>query len=55
MIVSEFGIISILVEKHNRVLSYWTKLVEDKDYLKLYSQMYLAIHTLHITDDFKSD
>ena len=39
----------------NRVLSYWTKLVEDKDFLKISSQMYLAIHILHKTDHLKLD
>ena len=55
MIYGELGIMPISVEIQNRVLSYWTKLVEDKDYLKLSSQMYLAIHTLHKTDHLKSD
>ena len=55
MIYGELGIIPISVEIKNRVLSYWTKLFEDKDYLKLSSQMYLAVHTLHKTDRLKSD
>lgn len=55
MIYCELGIMPISVEIQNRVLSYWTKLVEDKDYLKLSSHMYLAIHTLHKTDHLKSD
>ena len=55
MIYGELGIMPISVEIQNRVLSYWTKLVEDKDYLKLSSQMYLAIYTLHKTDHLKSD
>ena len=32
----------ISVEIQNRVLSYWSKLVEDKEYLKLSSQMYFS-------------
>ena len=44
MTYGELGIMPISVEIQNRVLSYWTKLAEDKDYLKLSSQMYLAIH-----------
>ena len=56
MIYGELGILPISVEIQNRVLSYWTKLVEDKDYLKLSYQMYkCAIHTLHKTDHLKSD
>ena len=55
MIYGELGIMPILVEIQNRFLSYWTKLVEDKDYLMLSSQMYLTIHTLHKTDHLKSD
>ena len=55
MIYGELGIMPISVDIQNRVLSYWTKLVEDKNYLKLSSQMYLAIHTLHKTDHLKSD
>ena len=54
-IYGELGIMPISVEIQNHVLSYWTKLVEDKDYLKLSSQMYLAIHTLHKTDHLRSD
>ena len=55
MIYGELGIMPISVEIQNRVLSYWSKLFEDKDNLKLSSQMYLAIHTLHKTDHLKSD
>ena len=55
MLYGELSIMPISVETQNRVLSYWAKLVEDKDCLKLSSQMYLAIHTLHKTDHLKSD
>ena len=34
MIYGELGIMPLSVEIQNRVLSYWTKIIEDKDYLK---------------------
>ena len=50
----EVGIMPISIEIQNRVLTYWTKLGEDNDYLKS-SQMYLAIQILRKTDHLKSD
>lgn len=55
MIYGELGIIPISVEIQSRVLSFWCRLVEDRDQLKLSAQIYLAIHAMHTSGHFKSD
>lgn len=55
MIYGELGIVPISVDIQSRILTYWTKLIEDTEFTKLSSGMYYAIHTLYTTSIFKSD
>ena len=55
MIYGESGILLLTVEIQSKALSFWFKLIENKETFKLSSQIYMATYAMHMNKQLKSD
>ena len=55
MIYGELGILPLTVEIQSKALSFWCKLIENKETFKISSQIYMATYAMHMNKQIKSD
>ena len=55
MIYGELGILPLTVEIQSKALSFWRKLIDNKETFKLSSQIYMATYAMRMNKQIKTD